>query len=246
MTRAQPPEVEFAGDLQGEMRAAWHRYVDMVEPIRARAALMLKEVFDLGLEESAEVLETTVGAVKAALHRARTRLREPATDLAGRREVPSAALVDRFVALFNAADKKGLLELVLDNAGVEHMGVGYQYGRAMHEGKHSWFVGALGNHPEWPAPWSYESQRAERAVYEGEPIVVVYRTRRGREALEMVVRLAEERGRIAHVKAYGFCPETTRAVAVALGARWRGGPYRYPTPVPGKSYAEAAEQSLPR
>ena len=45
-------------------------------PPRERAALILKEVFDMSLEETAEVLETTVGAVKSALHRGRAKLRE--------------------------------------------------------------------------------------------------------------------------------------------------------------------------
>jgi RNA polymerase sigma-70 factor, ECF subfamily len=41
-----------------------------------RAAVVLKEVFDFTLEQIAEVLSTTVGAVKSALHRGRARLEE--------------------------------------------------------------------------------------------------------------------------------------------------------------------------
>src|SRR5262245_41923691 len=44
-----------------------------------RAAVVLKEVFDFSLEEVAEALSTSVGAVKAALHRGRGKLAEPAT-----------------------------------------------------------------------------------------------------------------------------------------------------------------------
>ena len=82
--------------------------------------MLLKDVFDLDLQESAEVLETTVGAVKAALHRGRERLREPEGEPGSRRPVPSVSLVDRFVELFNAGDKSGLLALVLDNATAEN------------------------------------------------------------------------------------------------------------------------------
>src|SRR5690349_12130124 len=39
-----------------------------------RAAVVLKDVFDLSLEEIAEVLGTTVGATKSALHRGRGKL----------------------------------------------------------------------------------------------------------------------------------------------------------------------------
>src|SRR5690606_7324290 len=41
---------------------------------RERAAVLLKDVFDLSLEETASILQTSIGAVKAALHRGRGRL----------------------------------------------------------------------------------------------------------------------------------------------------------------------------
>ena len=43
-----------------------------------RAAVVLKDVFEMSLEETAELLGTTIGSVKAALHRGRARLRDPA------------------------------------------------------------------------------------------------------------------------------------------------------------------------
>ena len=54
-----------------------------------RAAVVLKDVFDLSLEEIAEALGSTVGGVKAALHRGRGKLadevRPGARDGAGAR-----------------------------------------------------------------------------------------------------------------------------------------------------------------
>jgi hypothetical protein len=73
----------------------------------------------------------------------------------------------------------------------------------------------------------------ERADFEGEPILLWFVTRRGREALEVVFRFEEEGGRIARLRAYSFCPETMRAVGEALGTRVRTGLYRAPTPAPG-------------
>jgi RNA polymerase sigma-70 factor (ECF subfamily) len=213
---------------------------------RERAAVLLKDVFDLDLEESAEVLETSVGAVKAALHRGRERLRnaaDAAREESGmrRRTAPPVAVVDRFVALFNAGDKAGLLALVLDNATVENVGIGAEWGYEGHRSPKSWFDGALGGHPEWPAEWRYESQRAARAVLEGEAVALLFRTRGGREKLEAVLRFEEEDGQVAHMRSYGFCPETVRAVGEALGFAVRSGPYRYPTPEPGRSYEPAPE-----
>src|SRR5215831_15990953 len=59
-----------------------------------RAAFLLKDVFDLSLEETASMLRTTVGAVKSALSRARGRLdsRKPLAGL----DVPERDLVERF------------------------------------------------------------------------------------------------------------------------------------------------------
>src|SRR4051794_40098689 len=49
-----------------------------------RAAVVLKDVFEWTLEEIAEALTTTVGAVKTAIHRGRSKLEEPALDTSKR------------------------------------------------------------------------------------------------------------------------------------------------------------------
>lgn len=225
-------DVAAAPGPSGELRDAGRRL--LLLPPRERAAVLLKDVFDLDLEESAEVLETTVGAVKAALHRARERLRKPeppAEKEAAPRPLPSVALVDRFVALFNAADRQGLLDLVLDNAITENVGGGgIHWGHEGHRGKHSWFEGALGGHPDWPAWFQFESQRMERVIFRGEPIVLYFHTRRGREKLDVLVRLEEEDGRVSRLRSYGFCPETVREVGDELGLPVLTGIYRAPTP----------------
>src|SRR5438876_1167822 len=77
-----------------------------------RAALVLKEVFDMTLEEIALLLATTTGAVKAALHRGRDRLREPEGAPASRRPLPSPGVVDRFIERYNAKDVEGLVALM--------------------------------------------------------------------------------------------------------------------------------------
>lgn len=218
---------------EGGVRDAGSALLQYLAP-QERAAVILKDVFDLSLEESAEVLETTVGAVKAALHRGRGRLRESEGG-ASERPAPSRTLVDRFVELFNAEDKAGLLELVLDNAAVENVGIGYQWGYEGHRSKHSWFEGALGGHPNWPVEWQYESQRAEAQVYRDEPIGLIFRTRRGREALEVIFRLEEQDGRVSRLSAYGFSPEVMQEVGDELGLRVRTGFYQPPVPAPRSS-----------
>lgn len=200
-----------------------------------RAAVVLKDVFELDLAETAEVLQTTVGAVKAALHRGRTRLREAdeARD-ASPRSLPEAALVDGFVTAYNARDLSGLVALLLEHASVEQVGSAYSSGlKALEEG---FLDKALNGHEEWPEAFRYESARMQRALFDGEPIGLGLVTRRGREALEQVMRFEPAEDRIARIRCYAFCPEVMREVGQRLGLEVRTGLYRYPTPAPGESY----------
>jgi RNA polymerase sigma-70 factor (ECF subfamily) len=200
-----------------------------------RAAVLLKDVFELDLAETAEVLQTTPGAVKAALHRGRARLREAERDPeATRRPLPPAELVDRFVTAYNARDLEGLTSLLLDHASVEQLGCAYSSGRkALEEG---FLDKALNGHPEWPASFQYESARLERTLLSGEPIALGMVVRRGREALEQVMRFEEEAGHVVRIRTYAFCPEVMREIGERLGVPVRTGLYRYPTPAPGESY----------
>ena len=202
-----------------------------------RAAVVLKELFDYNLEEIAAMLGTTVGAVKAALHRGRARLREAEAEVADR-PLPSVALVDRFVAAYHAADIPGLLTLMLDTASVENVGCSLAVGRAAFGRKPGWFHGLVHGHPEWPPQFAYESARLERRLFDGEPVALGFCTRHGREALEQVLRIEEQDGLISRIRSYAFCPETMRAVGAELGLKVRTGLYRFPTPEPGKLWSE--------
>ena len=91
-------------------------------------------------------------------------------------------------------------------------------------------------HDEWPPQTRPSSVRIERVDFEDEPFVLLFATRWGSEALEVIFRFEEQDGRIARIRAYGFCPETIRAVGEALGVRVLTGLYRAPTPAPGASW----------
>src|SRR5262245_2691228 len=216
-----------------EMRAAGARLLQRLAP-QERAAVLLKELFDMSLEEIAEVLATTTGAVKAALHRGRGRLREAEGEAASRRTMPSPELLDLFIERYRAKDLKGLTELMLDGASVENVGEALQFGRASFERRErNILYHVVHGHDEWPPEFRVDSVRVERALFEGEPILLWFATRRGREALEVIFRFEEQEGRIARLRAYAFCPETMRAVGEALRLRVRTGLYRAPTPAPG-------------
>jgi RNA polymerase sigma-70 factor (ECF subfamily) len=93
-----------------------------------RAAVVLKDVFELSLEEIAETLGSTVGGIKAALHRGRGKLVDEAAPAIETAPVPGA--LDAFVEAFNAGDLDRLTALLLDAAVVEVVGATTQYGPA--------------------------------------------------------------------------------------------------------------------
>jgi RNA polymerase sigma factor (sigma-70 family) len=81
-----------------------------------RACVILKDVLDHSIDEIADLLELSVPAVKAALHRGRALLREvaPAPHAASIQRAMSPALA-RYASLFNAHDWDGVRALLADD-----------------------------------------------------------------------------------------------------------------------------------
>lgn len=229
-SEAEETEAASPDPAASETRAAGARLLQRLSP-QERAAVLLKEMFEMTLEEIAQLLATTTGAVKAALHRGRERLREPEGGAASRRPLPSPELLDRFVDRCRAKDLHGLAALLLDGASVENVGEALQFGRETFERTRLnilWHV--VNGHPEWPAEFQPESVRIERGEFEGEPILLGFATYRGREGLRSVFRVEESEGRIARLRSYGFCPETMRALGETLGLHVVTGLYHAPEP----------------
>src|SRR5262249_33074613 len=132
-----------------EVRQAAAELLSRLAP-QERACLLLKDVFDMDLQETATVLGTTVGAVKAALHRGRGRLREAESSGASARPTPSPALVDKFVDRYNARDLPGLLTLMLDTASIDLFGLDLEVGRDAFQRERGWFHHNLNGPPGWP------------------------------------------------------------------------------------------------
>ncbi len=222
---ALEPIADDAPPPSGEVREALAALCRNLPP-QERAAVLLKDVFGLELDEVATSLDTTRGAVKAALHRGRGKLAArgpdavPVADPADPRTDggPSGALLDRFVELFNARDLPGLTALLLEDATAEVVGMVQEYGREQVE-KGSLYHTMFGEEGR---------PRAALARYLGEPVVVIwYTSPEGADAIEDVLRFVEREGRVAHLRYSYFCPEVVEEVARALGAPVRTNGYRY-------------------
>jgi len=207
------------------MRDAAAALMDNLAP-QERAAVLLKDVFDMDLKEIAHMLRTTLGAVKSALHRGRTRLRQSRTPGVSGRALASRELVDQFVDRYNARDLPGLLALMLDTASIDLIGLDVEAGREAFERKGGWFYHNLYGHDwaaERPAPARWES-----AIFRGEVVALVFGPNlEGSEVLGSVMRFEEDDGRIASIRAYAMCPETVREVGEELGMPNDPDPYRF-------------------
>src|SRR5580692_13161153 len=113
------------------VQAAVSRFVELAPA--QRSCVILKDVLGHTLEEIGALLELSLPAVKAALHRGRVRLRELA-------ETPPAAappprqtspVVARYVALFNARDWDGVRSLLAEDVQLDLVSRAQRSGRAV-------------------------------------------------------------------------------------------------------------------
>jgi RNA polymerase sigma-70 factor (ECF subfamily) len=215
---------------KSELRDAASRMMQMLAP-QERAALVLKEVFDLSLDEIAKVLGTSVGAVKSALHRGRSILEDNADAPTSRRPLPSAALVDRFVERLNASDLAGLLALMLETASIDMPGKGIEVGREEFERKSSWLWQAVHVHLDLPPEVRPPKFVNERVTFNGEPLMLGVMMHENSKLLMAVARFEEDSGHIARIRSYNFSPEVIQEVGAELGIAAGFVPYRFPTTI---------------
>jgi RNA polymerase sigma-70 factor (ECF subfamily) len=201
-----------------------------------RAAVVLKDAFDFSLEEVAETLETTVGAVKAALHRGRGKLVDDASSEPGARPVPGA--LDAFCTAFNAGDLDRLTALLLDSAVVEVVGATTQHGpeAARRTVLHGMLFGSrlladpnapIGIDAQYRKDVLPDAPRVEARLHRGRWLLVHWYKHAGCEAVRAFTTLELAGDRVSHLRNYFYNADFLVDLAGELGVPVRINGYRW-------------------
>src|SRR4029077_19917342 len=112
-----PDSVPGAVPASLGIRPAIERLVLMLPP-KERASVLLKEVVDYSLEEIAALIGSSVGGVKAALHRGRTKLTTPPVPpmISRTKNLEEIRVMQLYVERFNRRDRDALRELISADA----------------------------------------------------------------------------------------------------------------------------------
>jgi RNA polymerase sigma-70 factor, ECF subfamily len=195
-TSAAEPAITPASHPAGpSLGRAVEQLVQQLPP-KERACVLLKEVFDYTIDEIAELVESTPGGVKAALHRGREKLRAaPPPDLPRAPLALSADtrhLLELYVERFNRGDWDGLRELIAADATLR---VADRFDGPLSGS--TYFMRYAG---------SPVRLRAVLSDVDGEPAIAIRANIDGSAAMRGFVRLSVAGGRVVAIADYTHCP----------------------------------------
>jgi RNA polymerase sigma-70 factor (ECF subfamily) len=172
-------------------KAVEHLVVSL--PPKERACVLLKDVFDYSLEEVAELVDSTVGGVKAALNRGRTKLTaSPPAKPARSTDPELAQIVQLYVERFNRHDWNGVRELISADA---RLRVADRYAGRLSGSPY------FGVYEKMPVPWKMAAGEVD-----GEPaVIILQRDGEGWTPLS-VIRFMVVDQHIAQIFDYYLCP----------------------------------------
>src|SRR5262245_3082380 len=194
-TAAAEPDVVASHDLSAGRVSPAIEHLVLNLPPKERACVLLKDVFDYSLEEIAELVDSTIGGVKAALNRGRSKL----ASLNERPAAPRTSTLQNqeilrlYVERFNRQDWDGLRELISADA---RLLVADRYSGSFADG------GYLGVYSRMRVTW-----RLVLGEVDGEPGIILLNLRDGAWEIEGVIHLdVGADGRIQRIADYQHCP----------------------------------------
>jgi RNA polymerase sigma factor (sigma-70 family) len=171
---------------QQAVRLAVSRFVELAPA--QRSCVILKDVLGHSLEEIGALLELSLPAVKASLHRGRLRLRQ-------------LAAAARYVALFNARDWDGVRALLAQDVQLDLLSRAQRAGRAVgdyltnYERIHDWALV-----PAW---------------LEGHEVIAVFRAP-GDARPGYFIELTVENGKVRFIRDYRYVPYVLQDAQLVL------------------------------
>jgi RNA polymerase sigma-70 factor (ECF subfamily) len=158
---ALPDSYTPADPVLGTGKAVEH--IVLTLPPKERACVLLKDVFDYSLEEIAELVDSTLGGVKAALNRARTKLAESSPTATSTRSVSPEMkrVMQLYVERFNRRDWDGVRELTSTDA---RLNVAERFAGKFTDAPYFF------NYDRWPWPW-----KLALGEVDGEPVIIILR-----------------------------------------------------------------------
>ena len=186
--RADALDAEAAADAPVDDALA--RLVGALPP-KERACVLLKDVLDYPLAEIADIADSTLAGVKAALHRGRTKLHAIETaPIEAAFDAEQRKLFEAYADVFNRRDWDALKSLVRADARLEIVGSasGHMAG-----------LGATysGNYTGLPWEW-----RLSAALVDGVPALVHWKRDGTQWKPHTAIRLWWEGGRVVRVRDY--------------------------------------------
>ena len=193
-TTAVTPDFVIPADppVLGVGRAVEQLVINL--PPMERACVLLKDVFDYTLEEIAELVGSTVGGVKAALNRGRSKLAASPKPATSRRQASPelSRLLHLYVDRFNQRDWEGLRKLISADA---RLRVADRFAGSFDESPY------FGNYERQTAPWQLTV-----AEVDGDLALVVLRRHEEQWRPGSLARLEVEDQRITRIVDYAHCP----------------------------------------
>jgi RNA polymerase sigma-70 factor (ECF subfamily) len=201
---AEPDFIE-PGDPLGPAVGPAIEHLVLSLPPKERACVLLKDVFEYSLEEVAELVDSTVGGVKAALNRGRSKLASAEDrSAAARVSTPeNKKILQLYVERFNRRDWDGLRELISADA---RLLVADRFAGRVAD------AGYFGVYERMRVTW-----RLTMGEVDGEPSIILLHSKEGAWEIEGIVRLdVGADGRIVHISDYQHCPWVLTAGYIAV------------------------------